>query len=199
MNHTKIGFWYIFGKTLGSLLSNFDSTREAGSQQRQYFLIVFLGLFFISCLFGYKHYIDSRIAYPSLNEMTLSEGNLTEIKKGKFLHYQLTTKQGEKILFERSFAPEQGMFYNKETKEWLSHPATVRWYMQPSGIGEITELWIEGKQYRNNDQSKKYFEKYKEDNSQYIFMVLFLALALWSVGGEYYYVKKLIMEANNGN
>jgi len=149
--------------------------------------------------FSYDDYIDSRIAYPSLNEMTLSEGNLTEIKKGKFLHYQLTTKQGEKILFERSFAPEQGMFYNKETKEWLSHPATVRWYMQPSGIGEITELWIEGKQYRNNDQSKKTFERYQQNHNVYIFILLFLALALWSVGGEYYYVKKLIMEANNGN
>jgi hypothetical protein len=199
MNSTTIGFWRIFAKTLGSLLTNTDSKRDIHSKARQARFFVFLGLFIMSSLFGYEHYINTNIQYPSLNEMTLSEGNLTEVKKGKFLHYQLTTKQGEKIQFERSFPPEEGMFYNKETKEWLSHPAKVRWYMQPSGLGEITELYMEGKQYRTNDQSKKAFERYQQNHNVYLSMVLFLTLALWSVIGEYYYVKKSIMEANNGN
>jgi hypothetical protein len=200
MNSTTLGFWRIFAKTLGSLLSNFDSTRAAGSQQRQYFLIVFLGFTIMFAFFGYDDYIDYRIPFPSLREMTLSEGNLTRVKKGKVLHFQLTTNQGEKILFAGNLTHESGLFYNKETKEWLSHPATVRWFQFPSGERGMMEVWVEGTQYRDMQETIKRFNDGKNNHT-------FITLALISIGiclllfiFEFIYVKKILtMEANNGN
>jgi hypothetical protein len=199
MNHTKIGFWYILGKTLGSLLTNFDSKKNIYSKARQYRFFLFLVFFIMFGFFSYDDYIDSRIAYPSLNEMTLSEGNLTEVKKGKILHYQLTTKQGEKILLEHH-PYESKLFYNKETKEWLSHPATVRWFQFPSGTRRIMEVWIEGKQYLDAQESYKDFNRKK--NSHFLLIVVLISggICLLSFISEFIYVKnKLTMEANNGN
>lgn len=196
MKNTRINFWLLFRKTLWSLLVRYDKVGSLWFRVRP--LLFFGTLLSFPIIFSlfYGDYKDYSVSFPTVEQTMISEGNLSEVKINRIFHYQLITSKGEKIILNGPLKSKKGMFYNEETKQWLSHPATVRWFMLPSGKGFIVELWMNGKQYVNMTEAYSVFNKLKNSNFPIIILLVWVGMCLLSAISEFMYVRKKLLEKN---
>lgn len=198
MKPKEVTFWLVLRKTFWSLLIRRDKVGSLWFRTRPFLFFGFLLSLPIVFPLFYSSYMDYKILFPTTEKMIISEGNFSEAKINKIFYYQLITSSGNKIRFEHNFVTEQGTFYNDNTREWLSHPATVQWFMLPSGQGFIVDLWMNGKQYMNINQAHKHFDRLANTSVPLIMIIIWIGGCLLSAISEFMYVRKKLIEEKNG-
>jgi hypothetical protein len=147
--------------------------------------------------FSHKDSVDFSTPYPQLDELHVDSGMLSEVKVARQFYFQLQRADGSTIYFRTDSA-----ILRVVRMDWLyddagnktPRPATISWFVLPSGLGWIAEIELMGEKLSAYEQRRRdYYDRARSvglRNAAFVFFLICIVILVLEVFEATKYLKK---------